>query len=43
MAAPAGRARSDHHFWLAYGLLPLAGLALLFLLALQEPSLRHWF
>ena len=36
-------ARSDQNFWLAYGLVLLAGLIFLFALAATEPQLRHWF
>jgi hypothetical protein len=43
MASSARRAPSDQDLWLAYGLLLLAGLTLLFLLALGEPRVRHWF
>ena len=43
MASSARRAPSDQDFWLAYGLSLLAGLTFLFLLAFDEPRLRHWF
>jgi hypothetical protein len=42
-AASARQGAADQDFWLAYSLVLLAGGLSLFLLALDEPSLRHWF
>ncbi len=43
VAASARPEAADQDVWLAYGLVLLAGVLSLFLLALGEPRLRHWF
>jgi hypothetical protein len=43
VVASARQGATDRDFWLAYSLVLLTGGLSLFLLALAEPSLRHWF
>ena len=42
-AASARPEAAGQDFWLAYGLVLAAGVLFLFLTALDEPRLRHWF
>jgi len=42
-AASARSEAAGQEFWLAYGLVLLAGVLFLFVLALDEPRLRHWY